>query len=404
MTLVSTDKISQTIAVADADFSLRNSRAGCSDVDAKGNFSYLDFLQGAYGHELIGRVDGVARFALIPEKISWVLQEDFGQAQVDPFTPVTPTNRENVNYVSTGPDLDLRLGSLGFVDVTARYARTQYQTSPFDSNRLSGQHCRGPRHFGGLHHRRSTAARSACCSTIRWTIPISTAAASTGVTRLRVRAPSSRANLGATQGRSGQRVDHRSTRETAAVAQALRDGKADVHRRARPHRRRHLPSARCRAAPSARSERHPTGIGTAPAAVTSNNYTVTYASVGWQYARNRTTFGVSGQWEKDSYEGQPLLDLNRGTAQLSVERRLTQAFTAQLIGSVYRTNYAQCRLCRDRWIGRCGIDVPRGSGARDSIALRTRIACRVGHRQRIYRESRVLDGGLSATENGPTSN
>ncbi len=137
VTLVSTDKISQTIAVADADFSLKQ-QSRLLNAEAKGSFSYLDFLQGTYSHELIGRLDGVARFALIPEKISWVLQEDFGQAQVDPFTPVTPTNRENVNYVSTGPDLDLRLGSLGFVDVTARYARTQYQTSPFDSNRFTG--------------------------------------------------------------------------------------------------------------------------------------------------------------------------------------------------------------------------------------------------------------------------
>ena len=79
-----------------------------------------------------------------------MLQEDFGQAQVDPFAPVTPTNRENINYVSTGPDLDLRLGSLGFVDVTARYARTQYQTSPFDSNRLTGSIARGPAIIGSI--------------------------------------------------------------------------------------------------------------------------------------------------------------------------------------------------------------------------------------------------------------
>ncbi len=59
------------------------------------------------------------------------------KAQIDPFAPVTPTNRENINYLSTGPDLNLRLGTLGFMDVTARYARTEYQISPFNSNRIS---------------------------------------------------------------------------------------------------------------------------------------------------------------------------------------------------------------------------------------------------------------------------
>ena len=70
-----------------------------------------------------------------------------------------------------------------------------------------------------------------------------------------------------------------------------------------------------------------------------NNYTVTYGSVGWEYARNRTTFGVSGTWEKDSYDGQPLQDLTRGSAEIRVERKLSSVLTAQLRGRVYRTEY-----------------------------------------------------------------
>src|SRR5579864_7227836 len=101
---LSSDKTSQTLAVADVDFSLQEQRR-LFDVNATGAFSYLDFLQGAYSPELIGRFDGLARFALIPERLIWVLQDDFGQAQIDPFASVTPTNRENINYLSTGPDL-----------------------------------------------------------------------------------------------------------------------------------------------------------------------------------------------------------------------------------------------------------------------------------------------------------
>ena len=51
------------------------------------------------------------------------------------------------------------------------------------------------------------------------------------------------------------------------------------------------------------------GIVTAPAVQLLTNYTATYGSVAWDYARNRTRFGVSGTWEKDSYDGQPLLDV-----------------------------------------------------------------------------------------------
>lgn len=81
-------------------------------------------------------------------------------------------------------------------------------------------------------------------------------------------------------------------------------------------------------------------MSTAPAPQTTANYTVTYGLVNWQYLRNRTTVSASGQWEKDSYDGQPLLDLERGTVQASIERQLNRHFSAQLLGSLYRTDYA----------------------------------------------------------------
>jgi hypothetical protein len=80
-------------------------------------------------------------------------------------------------------------------------------------------------------------------------------------------------------------------------------------------------------------------VSTAPAPQTTGNYTVTYSSLNWQYLRNRTTVSASGQWEKDSYDGQPLLDLTRETAQLTFERQLNRHFSAQLLGSLYRTDY-----------------------------------------------------------------
>ena len=67
VSLASTNKISQTLAVADANIDVLEQRRLFS-VDAKGDFSYLDFLQGAYSPELIGRFDGIAKVSLLPEK------------------------------------------------------------------------------------------------------------------------------------------------------------------------------------------------------------------------------------------------------------------------------------------------------------------------------------------------
>jgi len=81
------------------------------------------------------------------------------------------------------------------------------------------------------------------------------------------------------------------------------------------------------------------GIVTAQAALSQNNYTDTYGSIGWEYVRNRTTIGVSGTWEKDSYEGLPLQDLTRGSAEFRLERKLSRVLTAELLGRLYRTEY-----------------------------------------------------------------
>src|ERR1700733_2268020 len=137
VTLVQTDKVSQTIAIADLDFDLKD-QSRRFDVDAKGNFSDLDYLQNAYGNQLVGRFDGRADVSLIPERVTWVLTESFGQAQIDPFVAAVPTNLQNINYVATGPDVALRLGPTIFLDLSARYAKSTYQTDPFDSNTALG--------------------------------------------------------------------------------------------------------------------------------------------------------------------------------------------------------------------------------------------------------------------------
>src|ERR1700722_6893391 len=135
VSLVETNKTSQTMATTDVDFALQQQTLRL-DTALKGNFSYIDFLQHAYSGELIGRFDGLAHVLIVPEQLTWTLQDDFGQAQLNPFTAPTPANLENIDYLLMGPDLTLHMGSTGFLDLSARYARAQYQTSPFDSNRV----------------------------------------------------------------------------------------------------------------------------------------------------------------------------------------------------------------------------------------------------------------------------
>jgi hypothetical protein len=330
VTLVQTDKISQTIAIADLDFDLKD-QSRRFDVDAKGNFSDLDYLQNAYRNQLIGRFDGRADVALIPERVIWVLTESFGQSQIDPFLAVVPTNLENTNYVATGPDASFRLGSTVFLDLSARYAKTTYQTDPFDSNTVLGNAALG----------RALSAQSSISingsfervlfdnTEVNTNFDRSSAYAHYEIQGARTDLT---ANLGATrvdqglESFTGPSAKLRLARKLSSVSTLTLTVGRDITDASTAFA--NLQSGAIG------------GIVTAPAAVSLNNYVVTYGSVDWEYARNRTTIGVSGTWEKDAYDSQPLLDLTRGTAEFRVERKLSRVLTAQLLGRLYRNDYA----------------------------------------------------------------
>jgi hypothetical protein len=342
VTLVQTDKVSQTMAIADLDFDLKD-QSRRFDVDAKGNFSYLDYLQNAYGSQLIGRFDGRADAAVIPERVIWVLTESFGQAQIDPFAAVVPTNLQNVIYVATGPDVDLRLGPTVFLDLSARYAKATYETDPFDSNVVLGSAALG----------RALSAQSSISingnfervlfdnTEVNTNFNRSTAFAHYEVQGARTELT---ANLGATkvsqgpESFTGPEAKLQLARKLSSVStlkltlgRGITDGSTAFA---------NLQSGAIG------------GIVTSPAVVSQSNYTVTYGSLAWEYARNRTTIGVSGNWEKDSYDGQPLLDLTRGSAEFRVERKLSRVLTAQLLGRIYRTEYANTNFSEtDGFVG-----------------------------------------------------
>ena len=330
VTLVQTDKISQTMAIADLDFDLKD-QSRRFDVDAKGNFTDLDYLQNAYSNQFIGRFDGKADVALIPERVIWVLTDSFGQAQIDPFVAVVPTNLENINYVATGPDASFRLGPTVFLDLSARYAKATYGTDPFDSNTVLGSAALG----------RALSAQSS--------ISINGSFERMQFDNTEVNTNFDRSSAYAHYEVQGARTELSANLGATKVSQGL---ESFTGPNAKLQLKRKLSSVSTLTftvgrditdASTAFSNLQSGAIGgivTSPAVVSQNNYTVTYGSIGWEYARNRTTIGVSGTWEKDSYDGQPLLDVTRGSAEFRVERKLSSVLTAQVIGRLYRNEYA----------------------------------------------------------------
>ena len=131
------DPKSQTLASANAFFDLIRSGSRL-DLDAAGTFSDTDYLEGAYGNKVLGRFDGLANMALWPQHLTWLVRDDYGDAQVNALQSLTPGNEQVINVFSTGPGLTLQPTLSSFVQLQGIYSRNTWQDSPFSGNTETG--------------------------------------------------------------------------------------------------------------------------------------------------------------------------------------------------------------------------------------------------------------------------
>jgi hypothetical protein len=128
----------ETIATEELDFDWHNKRPWY-DVDIDADVSHLSFLQHTYPDEFVGNFLGTSKINLAADLLSWNFADNFGQTPLNALAPITPANRENINYFNTGPVLTLPLlGRELEMVVTGQYGRVDYQQAPLDSNRVTG--------------------------------------------------------------------------------------------------------------------------------------------------------------------------------------------------------------------------------------------------------------------------
>jgi hypothetical protein len=329
--LSATDPKSQTIAATDLDFDLRRTGSRL-DASALGNFTDLDYLQGAYSNQVLGRFDGLADAKLWSDRLNWVVADDFGEEQTDPFAAVTPVNLQRVNVFTTGPNLTLRPSYSTFVNLAARYSQVTYQTSPFDGHDLVGSAELGralsplsslslvvqaeQQHFDNTIVNTDYDRREAYG---RYLIE----GARTSID----------AQLGATQANDTPAASWK----TSPLARLT------VTRRVSPFSVITIAGGRdyTDAANSFSSLRAGAGGGIAVAAVsqTTANYLHNYGSAGWEFSRLRTSIGLTANWERDTYDVQSVYDATRTDLGLNLGRALTPALSVNVTGTVDRYDY-----------------------------------------------------------------
>ena len=133
----STDPVGETVLGLGAtlDYTYTGSRVEGSLV---GDVVYYEYLEDAFDSNVVGNVVADLRAALVPDTLTWVFGNNFGQALTDPFEAVTPDSLENVNYFETGPDLTIRLGSRNSLEVFGRWTDTWYEKNPYNNQGWQG--------------------------------------------------------------------------------------------------------------------------------------------------------------------------------------------------------------------------------------------------------------------------
>jgi hypothetical protein len=131
------DETSDTIGQLGLQAEITRTR-GRMNLSLASDLRYEKYFDDTFGENLIGGLNGTLSYAFIPERLRWVVAENFGQTFIDPVVVETPQNRQHVNFFSTGPDLTLPIGDRTQVSVMGRWSKASYELSESDDERLLG--------------------------------------------------------------------------------------------------------------------------------------------------------------------------------------------------------------------------------------------------------------------------
>jgi hypothetical protein len=320
---------SDTILDQEINFTWHDQRPRLNtDIDA--DLSHLTYVPHTFSDEVIGNFIGKARAALVPQYLFWNISDNFGQSNANPTQAVTPENRENINYFSTGPEAVLPLGGQNLLDLKATYGKVYYQKSPFDNSRVGG----------GLGFIHLLSARTEV---------------SLNVNDERIKYSNDTLNPDYDLQQAFAHFDARGNRTTLGVD--LGYGRAVDPNSSPGNLIARLELSRKISASSAISLSFGHGYSDAVAAFqlsqvlsganlntqqtvqTNGPSTMVYETVAWNFLRNRTGFGITLAHFKDDFVQSNTLNDTRTQLDANVSRQLTPAVRVALLEDYYRQNF-----------------------------------------------------------------
>jgi hypothetical protein len=296
------------------------------------NAAYEDYSDDAFESGVVGGVDASLDMGIVPERFTWSFQENFGQITTDPFAATTPENREDINYFTTGPDFFLHFGDALGLRVGARYSDVQYEVSPTDGTQLAGS----------LSLVRQMSGKSSLSLTVDGSrFEFDDQLANTDYDRyqafltyhlsgartdLSVDAGYSRLNIGDDENggslariSASRQLSPGSTLSLSVGTQFSDSG--DLFRQGQDF--------------------SGVNLQTSQIVATGDPFESRFASVGYDFERNRTSLSFSAEYEQERYETLTDLDRTLVTWNLRARRHLSAVFSVSLFAELIKEEFDQ---------------------------------------------------------------
>lgn len=132
-----TDELNETTGILGLGLNIITNRPRlASNIVA--DLEYRDYLDREFESEISGGLNGRVDFAFIPERFDWVVEDSYGQIARNRQVADRPDNREQINYLSTGPELTLPLGARTELLLSGRWTDTYLEESLQDNQATLG--------------------------------------------------------------------------------------------------------------------------------------------------------------------------------------------------------------------------------------------------------------------------
>jgi hypothetical protein len=320
----SDDEIASDILTAGIELNWQEDRTRI-DADVRADLDFNHYLNVDENfdvdNQLTGNAQGQVTLGIVPEHFTWLIEDSLGQTQQDPLVPATPETLETTNYLTTGPEFTLLIGSTSLLRLSGRYSATTYEQSPFDSARTGG----------GLTFLRNLSERSTLALNVDTEDVDYEDDANLDFKRqnasFQYTLHAARTDIDATAGYTKMDIDDGSEQTGPLLEVEVRrkiSNSSGLNFR--------FGTQLSDAAEALRDDLQSGDIGNDGSGVvaTSATFENQFASAAWQFDRPRTSFDVTVSWDKDAYDSAEDLDRTRVMYQAGAKRHLNNRLSAHI--------------------------------------------------------------------------